>query len=360
MKAFGKAASAKASLAIVTAGLLSISALAAGNAPELRFSKDGKFKIVQFTDTHLTELESKGKDEPKEVMAERAAKLEKELFAAINKVLDEEKPDLVVFTGDNVLTKNQPFEQWRKLVAPAVSRGIPWAAVMGNHDFECTGKPQKEIMGFLETLPLSLCKRGPEELGGGGNYIALIKDANSNQPRAALYFMDSGTYADKKLAEGYAWFSFDKIQWFRKQSEAMDKANGGAPLPSLAFFHIPFPEFDKAFATCKTVGTKKENVCSPQVSSGMFVAMLESKSILGCFVGHDHDNDCMSSLNGIGLAYGRKTGAFCYFNLPVSGGRAIELSEGSRSFSTWIRLGNGEIESKATHPEDFPPPPKKK
>lgn len=51
---------------------------------ELKFSKDGKFKIVQFTDVHF-----KYGNPASDVALER-----------INQVLDAEQPDLVVFTGD--------------------------------------------------------------------------------------------------------------------------------------------------------------------------------------------------------------------------------------------------------------------
>ena len=53
---------------------------------ELKFSKDGKFKIVQFTDVHF-----KYGNRASDIALER-----------INQVLDDERPDLVIFTGDVV------------------------------------------------------------------------------------------------------------------------------------------------------------------------------------------------------------------------------------------------------------------
>ena len=52
----------------------------------LRFNKDGKFKIVQFTDVHF-----KYGNPASDVALER-----------IGEVLDAEHPDLVIFTGDVV------------------------------------------------------------------------------------------------------------------------------------------------------------------------------------------------------------------------------------------------------------------
>ena len=53
---------------------------------ELKFNKDGKFKIIQFTDVHF-----KYKNPASDIALER-----------INEVLDAERPDLVIFTGDVV------------------------------------------------------------------------------------------------------------------------------------------------------------------------------------------------------------------------------------------------------------------
>ncbi len=322
---------------------------------KLSFSKDGKFKIVQFTDTHYLEANGGG-DTPEEKAQYVAAKRDV-VLATVNGVLDSEKPDFVIFTGDNVATREQPLEAWRHLVSPMISREIPWAVVMGNHDYEYTGITQNEIMAFLSTLPCSLSQCGPAELGGGGNYLLSVTSYNSPQVKASFYCLDSGDYADHSISDGYAWFSFRQMDWFRNQAQALSAANGGVPIPSLAFFHIPFPEYREVLMNGKTVGEKMEKVCCPKLNSGMFTAMLESKSIVGTFVGHDHNNDCVASLHGMCLAYGRKTGEFSYHCLPCGGARVIELEEGSRHFSTWIRKATGEVDSLVRHPDDFLPVP---
>lgn len=329
----------------------SLSAEETKNPSELRFSREGKFKIVQFTDTHLTDSLEINKGDTNEVKASSALKMQNELFAVMNKILDTEKPDLVIFTGDNVDTPNQTFDAWRKLANPMITRKIPWCAVMGNHDFEHTKKSQSELMAFLETLPCSVAKCGPAELGGGGNYILFVKSSNSPQVKAAIYCLDSGDYADTNISDGYAWFSFQKIEWFRRQAQTLTSADGGIPLPSLAFFHIPFPEYKEAVEARCIAGSKKENVCCPKFNSGMFTAMVESKAIMGVFTGHDHDNDYVAALSNICLAYGRKTGGFGYHHF--SGARVIELEENKRSFTTWTRTDSGELENKVQYPGDF-------
>ena len=171
--------------------------------------------------------------------------------------------------------------------------------------------------------------------------------------------MDSGAYADKRLSDGYAWFTPAAIAWFRQQAQLLAAGNGGRPLPALAFFHIPLPEYDFVLKATKVIGTKNENVCSPKINSGMFCAMVESRSILGCFVGHDHNNDYLFSFKGICLGYGRKTGEFCYHGLP-SGARVIELEENSRAFSTWICTADLKQECFVRVPDAFAEPPAEK
>jgi hypothetical protein len=327
--------------------------------PELHFSKEARFKIVQFTDIHLRDFEPRARDEPADVMSRRAAGMRASLFATIRRVLDEERPDLVIFTGDNVLVPDHTFERWGELVGPVIERNIPWAAVMGNHDHEFTEKSRHELMTFLGTLPFSLCECGPEELGGGGNYVLPVRAHGSPRIAAALYCMDSGDYAEAQFPGDYAWFSHDTVRWFRNKSQEIALANGGIPLPSLAFFHIPLPEFQEAFSTGHVVGYKNENVCCPKLNSGMFVAMLESGAVRGAFAGHDHNNDCAASFHGILLAYGRKTGDFCYLDLPCGGARVIELEEAGHSFSSWIRTAVNKTENPWRYPDDFSGPPEK-
>lgn len=54
-------------------------------------------------------------------------------------ILDVEKPDLVVLTGDRL--HHDIFDSQSalfKVVAPLIERSIPYAAVFGNHDDEGT------------------------------------------------------------------------------------------------------------------------------------------------------------------------------------------------------------------------------
>ncbi len=240
---------------------------------------------------------------------------------------------------------------WSEFAAPLAARGIPWIAQLGNHDDEAHGIPRAKIMEHLASLPASLCRKGPFD--GSGDVILDIADAQGMKPAARLYCLYSGAYSGDKTLGTYGWIHHERIQWYRQQAGEMAKRNRGA-LPALAFFHIPLPEYREAVAT--SFGCTRDDICSPEINSGMFAAMIESKDVMGVFVGHDHISDFAGWARGICLAYGRKTGdVFSAYGKPPlpSGCRIIVLHEGERRFDTWIRNVDGTRESAITYPDSF-------
>ena len=302
--------------------------------PVLKFNKGGKFKIVQFTDVHYIHGNPKS-----------AISLER-----INEVLDAEKPDLVLFTGDIIY--GQPAEEgMRAILNLAANRKIPFGVTFGNHDNE-QGLTRTQLFDIIQTIPYNLTD-SVAGVVGATNFILPLKSSDGKKDVAILYCLDSHSYSQIKGIGGY--IKFDQIQWYRENSEKYMKQNGGTPLPSLAFFHIALPEYNQAASdeTAILVGTRKEKACAPQLNSGMFASMKEMGDILGVFVGHDHDDDYAVFWKGILLAYGRYTGGDTVYNNLTNGARVIEMTEGSTSFKTWIRLKGGEGINTVNYPSDF-------
>lgn len=104
----------------------------------LRVGEDGKFKIVQISDTHMVTgvgvckdaIDAHGRSLPE-------SEADPLTVDFIGKILDVEKPDLVILTGDQ-LHHDIPDSQSAlfKVVAPIIKRSIPFAAVFGNYDSE--------------------------------------------------------------------------------------------------------------------------------------------------------------------------------------------------------------------------------
>lgn len=95
-------------------------------------------------------------------------------------ILDLEKPDLVVFSGDQLNgqgTSWDPKSVLAKFAVEVTDRKIPWAAVFGNHD-DGDGDAKAEQMRMMEALPYSLVERGPKDIHGVGNYVLKVRSAD--------------------------------------------------------------------------------------------------------------------------------------------------------------------------------------
>ncbi len=296
----------------------------AQNTPPLKFRADGQFRIVQFTDVHWQN------GEPEDLQS----------LALMTSVLDTEKPDLVVLTGDILGGGNcrTPRKAFLDLTAPIVERKIPWAYTFGNHDDECP-MTRGELLNVVRRIPGALAQPGPSAITGLGNYALSVYAHDSDRAAATLYCLDSNSYTPE---ENYDWIHKDQIAWYLDTAKSLRAQNGGTALPALAFFHIPLPEYETIWAEGKARGSRYEPVSSPKVNSGFFAALRKAGDVVGTFVGHDHVNDYEGELEGIRLCYGRGSGYQTYGEDGfLRGARVIELTQGKRAFQTWHRLEDG-------------------
>lgn len=323
--------------AIYTLALAFILCIGGATAQELRFNSNHKFKIVQFTDVHWIY------DDPK---SEEAAERMRE-------VLDAERPDLVVYTGDIIFAKPAAPALQRAL-EPAIERGIPFAVTWGNHDDE-QDMTRAELSAYIKDMKGNLTSH-TEGISGQTNYTLSVKSSDGRRDAAVLYIFDSHSYSKIERVKGYDWIKHDQVAWYIEQSKAFTAKNGGSPLPALAFMHIPLPEMRDMTQNQNIymVGTRKEMVCAPEINTGLATAMLSAGDVMGLFVGHDHVNDYVVDWYGILMGYGRFTGGkTVYHDIPQgNGARVIELTEGSRDIHTWIRIKDGKVINEVNVPAD--------
>ncbi len=307
------------------------------NDNKLKFNAEGKFKIVQFTDTHV----------------DFVSKSNLNIYEIIRSVLKDENPDFVILTGD-IVTQNDPQKAYQLFADVFVEEDVPWAMVFGNHDSQ-SNLSRKDLAEFLHNLPLCM-NNDKGETYGNSNFVLPVY-GKSEKIEALLYCMDSNSNSTlKPKVQGYGWFDFSQIEWYRSKSKAYTLANDNQPIPALAFFHIPLPEYTQAWNNTVNppIGVKNEDECSPDINTGMFSAMLESGDVMGTFVGHDHINDYIGVHYSIALAYGRITKVMRNpAEDPIAGGRVIVLKEGERQFDTWIRNLNGQKELNCSWPGSF-------
>ncbi|WP_195570593.1 metallophosphoesterase family protein [Paenibacillus sp. 1001270B_150601_E10] len=294
----------------------------------LRFRDDGTFKIVQFTDVHWRNGNERDLSTRK----------------VLDLVLKEDKPDLIVFTGDLIDSTHceDVKRSFREVLDFAEHAATPFAFVFGNHDSEA-GATREELMEIAQEYAYNLAEAGPSDIDGVGNYLLSILDHKEEAPVHTLYFLDSGSYAPAEPIGGYEWIHHSQIQWYAEEAKKRAELRQES-IPALAFFHIPLPEYTEVWEKGACIGNKLENVCSPRINSGLFTQLLESGDVVGTFVGHDHLNDYEGDLYGIRLCYGRATGYSTYGREDFErGARIIQLREGEKSFTTWIRLANGQV-----------------
>ncbi|CAN9120918.1 unnamed protein product [Alternaria alternata] len=128
------------------------------------------------------------------------------LASSLLRVLDDEKPDFVVLSGDQVNGDTAPDVQSAlfEIVDPLAERKIPYAAIFGNHDDE----------GTL-----------------------------SRHAQMDLY--DSPTLLHETHYRGYDWLKPNQIDWFKVTAEGLKEAHSHYTHKHLnmAFIHIPLPEY---------------------------------------------------------------------------------------------------------------------
>ena len=299
----------------------------------LRFKK-GLFKIVQITDLHY-KLGVKGSEQG---------------LACVREMVQTEKPDLVVVTGDIIYSA--PADSTLSIVLKTFAQlGVPFCMTFGNHDYDFK-TPAVALYNQMQKTPNCVM---PVLQGKNTDYSLPILSSNGKRTAAVLYCIDTHNKPAIGGIGGYQWISHNQITWYRQRSMVYKQKNGGRPVPSLAFLHIPLPEFNYATANtqCPMYGSRLEKAYSPSINSGMFASIKEMGDIMGVFCGHDHDNDYAVSYFNVLLAHGRFSGGNTEYNHLKRGARVIVLKEGKREFDTWIREVGGNVLYRTTYPKSY-------
>lgn len=313
-----------------------------GEEPVLFFNDDGLFTIVHFTDTQDDQ-----EIDPRTVRLMEA-------------VLDDQQPDLVVFTGDNVRSGPETADQVRQaideFVRPVDSRGIPWLVTFGNHDEDhthLTGMMEGDQLSYYMSFATNLNREGPADVQGTGNLVLLVGGSDGSGPGLAVWGLDSGRYVPDSIAgqsveadglRTYDWIRPSQVDWYVRTSKAME-GTWGKKVPGLMFFHIPLPEFGLMWDNRENhdvVGEKNEDVAAGAFNSGLFGAVKDRGDVQGIFVGHDHVNDFVGDYFGVRLGYSANVGYGTYGldgDDPdrLRGARVIQVSENDPgSFETFM------------------------
>lgn len=296
----------------------------------LKFDTNGNFKIVQFTDLHEGPSSDKGID-------------------LMNKILQYEKPNLVVLTGDSIDGKCQSVEDICKAIShiaePMERRKIPWAIIFGNHDDEHNVMSKEEMMKIYMSYDSNISEIGYKTFDRIGNYNFLIQGSRDNKPKFNIYLLDSGKYAPSFIG-GYDWIKLTQVCWYKRTALKLKKKYKST-IPAIMFFHIPLKKFKEACEIALIDGERHEDECCAKINLGFFDKLVKTGDVKGVFVGHDHLNNYCAELKGIKLGYAGYTGYGGYGQDDIpQGARVFLINEANpAAFKTWLRReGDKELE----------------
>lgn len=308
---------------VLAAAMLFCVPVSAGAAPEaLAFGDDGKFVILHISD-------------PQD---DRYAAYDLTNFVAL--AIKETKPDLVVLSGDivedsragdagvdaeggreGVTIKNNGELDYAatlenvKIACDNVfsiinDAKIPFAVTQGNNDYQ-SGVTNEDWLKIYSSYEYCLTFDESTDSTGRIDYNLEILGSDG-EAAFNLWLMD--TARDNVNAE--------QIAWYEAESSSLAEANGGKPLPSLLFQHIPVGDMGNLFEECKLwdEGAVSENgkfyrlnhelangyhasAMIPGETTEQFKSWKKQGDILGAYFGHWHTEGYTGVWDGIELGF---------------------------------------------------------
>ncbi|MBQ1912636.1 MAG: metallophosphoesterase family protein [Bacteroidales bacterium] len=302
-----------------------------------RFGADGRFTVLQFTDTHYIAGDAR---------SERALR-------CVEEALDAVRPDLVIHTGD-VLFGRPDVASALEILRPIAERGIPFAVALGNHDSQF-GSSREEVFAQIRALPGCVNTAPKEGVYGWSNDVLTLEGPGGVERVFYLFdTMDAVILKGEEEIHCYDYLRHSQLGWYRRWSASF-AAEAGHPVPSLAFMHIPPCEVAEGLAAPdhKLVGNNCEPPCPSRLNSGLVAQLREMQDVEAVVTGHDHDCDYVLSYGQLFYIYGRYSGCDTVYNhlglngmsdQKVSGCRVFEFRSGEPGFRTWVRLLGGTVQ----------------
>lgn len=226
----------------------------------------------------------------------------------INALLEQEKPDLVVLSGDNAFPLNTFAEFLFKITLKTYGRFAtimeerqqPWTLTFGNHDSECLCS-KKQILE--EMAKYQYFVGGLEDGENYSEYHVERNDENSyldarygnfhipvkNKKGEIFYqiiLLDSGSYAGTPAPEGapYRYVTDDMVDWYLEKQEGLEN------VPSLIFTHIPLFEHKEAYEQGRDQTGQWGGFSPSDTRSTLFERALAVGNLKGIMVGHNHES----------------------------------------------------------------------
>ena len=302
---------------------------------ELKFGSDGKFVIMQVSD------------------AQDLVYVRKAMVQMLDKAYDSVKPDLVLFTGDNILGNhlldavigsrkvaegyNAEYDRMEKslrhILRPVSERKIPFGMIFGNHD-DMNSVTKDEQIEIFRRYDCCLDMNKTDKRVDCDTYSIPIKSSDGSKTLFNIFMLDSA-WKNKIEEKHYCKIKSETTAWFKETNENLRKENGGEYVPSLMFMHIPLPQELGLLKECekgdsgaiegdsgkyyrldekKAGGTLGEMPSVVTDDGGLFDAIKESGNVMAVAAGHDHRNSFDGTEDGVRFIQTACASFRCYGN----------------------------------------------
>lgn len=277
---------------------------------------DKDYKVLVITDIHLKNEATFAASLGVNYVLDWAGKI------ALDNLVEETNPDLILVLGDTVLTPRNDIE-YERFVEQMDGYQKPWACVFGNHDDE--GRADKaKLVDVLNTSEYGLFQYGPSNLHGAGNYALRLTRGGKTQQ--LFFMMDSGSSLEfEAKTDG---INQQQVAWYHWNMEGVKAAEGEYP-QNMAFFHIPLPVYSEVAQGDLLMGECAEDPCPSNTDGGLLEAMKQHNGTQ-MFAAHDHNNNFTAERDGVKISYALKSSYNCYFKFGMTGGTLLTISQENR------------------------------
>ncbi len=308
-------------ISILLAAMLLFSFCIFANAQgkELKFGSDGEFTILQISDPQDDHYPAY------------------DMVNMIKLAIEQSNPDLIVFTGDIVedsrigdigidgesLREGVEVDSYEQTLAnvtatcaavfaEAEKKGIPFAVCQGNNDYK-SGITNEDWLAIYNSYENSMTVDESNDSDGRIDFNLEIKSSDGKETVFNVWMADTATGS----------VTDEQIEWYKSESAKLKAANGGEPVPSVLFQHIPTDDIGNLFEECNfwdegaSIGDDGKcyrlnqeiargyhaGAVIPGSTSEQFNAWKDCGDVLGAYFGHWHTEGYTGIWDGIELGF---------------------------------------------------------
>ena len=296
---------------------------------ELKFNKNGKFKILMMSDIQET------------------LNYDTRTLECMDKLIEKTQPDFIILGGDNcdgtILKTEEELRKYLEIFTqPMEKRKIPWAHIFGNHDHDIKINDITKTK-IYENFKYCISKH-TENIYGTTNFVLPIKNSKSDNIAFNIWGLDSNNEIrhsnidiDKNIklmnmpsmSDKWDIVHFEQLMWYWNSSKEIEDYCGNI-INGILFMHISPWEFqyivDNPIVT-QCTGSTKEIMKIGMFNFGLFSTILQRKDIICIACGHSH-NDCFEgTFCNVKMCLDACAGYSPYGTDDLRGGRIFEINE---------------------------------